>query len=117
MDWQKYFCLKLLLFSWPPKCLMQAVPPIACLIMNPRHLFLAIIVAVVSMCTVFNASGERSRMGVEEYRGFRVDYSEVPRDTNYANLHAAMNRQIDIVLAVGVPDKMREFFQGVLIKV
>jgi hypothetical protein len=60
-----------------------------------------------------NLRGEEPRKNSDEYRGFHIDYREIRDDPNFKTLQAAMNRQIDIVLAVGVPDKMLSFFRTV----
>ena len=52
-----------------------------------------------------------------EYRGFVVDYSEVLKEKDFETLRAAMNRQIDMVVAVGVPPGMLAFFKTVPIRV
>ena len=58
-----------------------------------------------------------SKLDGGDYRGFQVNYNEVQDAQNFESLRSAMNKQIDMVLAVGVPDRLRNFFQRVPIKV
>ncbi len=69
------------------------------------------------LLVVVSLTSMHSNLQGEEYLGFHVDYSEVRDSPNFESLRAAMNRQIDMVLAVGVADRMRNFFQRVPIKV
>src|SRR5579859_7075596 len=73
----------------------------------------SLLVFVVVACS----SGMDSNLYGAEYRGFQVDYSEVRENPNFGTLRSAMNKQIDMVLDVGVPIRMLNFFQHVPITV
>lgn len=66
---------------------------------------------------VLFSTGMDSNLHGAEYRGFRVDYREVRGTPNLETLRAAMNKQIDMVLAVGLPEKILNFFETVPINV
>src|SRR5258708_6027125 len=80
--------------------------------MRIDHCFNSFLVLVVIFSTAMD-----SKLRGEEYHGFHVDYSEVRNEPDFETLRTGMNKQIDMVLAVGVPDKMLGFFQGVPLKV
>lgn len=78
--------------------------------MKNRYFTLAIIVFISFMAKLSNAE-------VTIYKGFRVNYAQVENDPKIELIKAAMNRQIDMVLEVGLPDKILSFFRRVPITV
>lgn len=61
--------------------------------------------------------GQVDPKSLDEYRGFRVDYSEVRSEPTYETLRAAVNKQIQMVVAVGLPDNTLAFFRSVPLNV
>jgi hypothetical protein len=69
--------------------------------------------AVVTGCIVFSAQGFAEPNASGPYKGFRIDYSQVANNPNLDQIKARMNRQIDMVVEVGLPQEVLSFFRNV----
>jgi len=84
--------------------------------MKPGHT-LAVMLAFLLVSNSSTLGAEEHPKLSDKYRGFCVDYSEVCNNPNFTTLRATMNKQIDMVMAVGISTNLTRFFQEIPIKV
>ena len=49
----------------------------------------------------------------EDYHGFQIDYSQVQTNEKLPRIKAALERQVNMVMNVGLPEATLDFFKGV----
>jgi len=78
---------------------------------------LALLLALTAAFSPFQSYGQTKGHDLDDYKGFHVDYAQVKDHPNFDLIKAGMNRQIDMVVEVGLADNVLALFRRIPVSV
>jgi hypothetical protein len=78
---------------------------------------LALLLALTVEFSSFQSYGQTKGHDLDDYKGFHVDYAQVKDHPNVDLIKAGMNRQIDMVVEVGMADHVLALFRRIPVSV